>query len=259
MNQNDLQSLANAPAVPPGLAGAARTRGEQAEAPARGARSRPTSSDTARSTAQTTGATAAPGPDLLVPIAAPPDATPATDLVYEAAEDGNDDAGAQLMREEAAADARREEEMDRTEAKRDAEQDAEREAMLIQDEATQPVDPEALLVIDPDEPPPGSGQRSGKAKRRAIGGAALAAGFGSAARAMLEESGDRLHRIAVVAHLQLQELRAPRPGRASLVNAAPPKNRAACLRRCGHDGFCDPSDPLGCGGVHCGQTHDMLY
>ncbi|MGI4846687.1 MAG: hypothetical protein ACRYGK_00880 [Janthinobacterium lividum] len=30
-----------------------------------------------------------------------------------------------------------------------------------------------------------------------------------------------------------------------------PASRAACERRCGSDGFCDPSNPLGCGGLHC--------
>ena len=73
------------------------------------------------------------------------------------------------------------------------------------------------------------------------------------------ESGDELHRVAVVAHTVNHELRPPKMGRPPLPPALRPKSKAECERRCGSNGFCDPSNLLGCGGVHCGQQRDMLY
>ena len=69
----------------------------------------------------------------------------------------------------------------------------------------------------------------------------------------LLDSGDKLHRVAVVADIYLLPLHPPRLGRAGTVPALRPKSRAECERRCGSEGFCDPSDPIGCGGVHCGR------
>jgi hypothetical protein len=76
---------------------------------------------------------------------------------------------------------------------------------------------------------------------------------------ILPESGDRLHRIAVVAHTVTHELRPPKMDRPSSLPALRPKSKAECERRCGSDGFCDPSNLLGCGGLHCGQQRDLLY
>jgi hypothetical protein len=75
----------------------------------------------------------------------------------------------------------------------------------------------------------------------------------------LPESGDRLHRVAVAAHTLTHELRPAKMERRSSLPALRPKSKAECERRCGSDGFCDPSDPLGCGGLHCGQQRDVLY
>ncbi|WP_211923327.1 hypothetical protein, partial [Duganella radicis] len=58
---------------------------------------------------------------------------------------------------------------------------------------------------------------------------------------------------AVVADPGPPPLRPPKLARPGLLPALRPKSRADCERRCGSDGFCDPSDPLGCGGVHCGR------
>ena len=69
----------------------------------------------------------------------------------------------------------------------------------------------------------------------------------------LVDSGDKLHRVAVVADTYIVPLRPPRLGRVGLVPALRPKSRAECERRCGSEGFCDPSDPIGCGGLHCGR------
>lgn len=73
------------------------------------------------------------------------------------------------------------------------------------------------------------------------------------------ESGDRLYRVAVVAHTFVQELRPPKMDQPGTLPALRPKSKAECERRCGSDGFCDPSDLLGCGGLHCGRQRDMLY
>jgi hypothetical protein len=72
------------------------------------------------------------------------------------------------------------------------------------------------------------------------------------------DSGDRLHRVAVVANTFTEPLRPPKMARPSTLAALRPKSKAECERRCGSDGFCDPSDLLGCGGVHCGQPRDIL-
>lgn len=74
-----------------------------------------------------------------------------------------------------------------------------------------------------------------------------------------EDSGDRLHRLGVVADIYIMPLRPPKMTRPGSLPALRPKSRADCERRCGSDGFCDPSNLLGCGGVHCGRQGDMLY
>jgi hypothetical protein len=51
-------------------------------------------------------------------------------------------------------------------------------------------------------------------------------------------------------------LRPPAMQRGSGTPALRPKSRADCERRCGPDGFCDPSSELGCGGIFCGRKHD---
>lgn len=62
---------------------------------------------------------------------------------------------------------------------------------------------------------------------------------------------DRVHYLAMAAMVGTPLLRAPAPvGSVALPGIRPP-SRAECQRRCGTDGFCDPSDSLGCGGEHC--------
>lgn len=82
---------------------------------------------------------------------------------------------------------------------------------------------------------------------------------GSSERELFLDGGDRLHRVAVVADVFVLPLRPPRLERQSKLPALRPKSKADCERRCGSDGFCDPSDPLGCGGMHCGRQRDMKY
>lgn len=78
-------------------------------------------------------------------------------------------------------------------------------------------------------------------------------------RELFLEGGDRLHRVAVVADVFILPLRPPKLERQSKLPALRPKSKADCERRCGSDGFCDPSDPLGCGGMYCGRQRDMKY
>ncbi|SFV13944.1 hypothetical protein [Pseudoduganella namucuonensis] len=101
---------------------------------------------------------------------------------------------------------------------------------------------------------PGKGRKSGGGGG---GGRAAPPGawFGEDAPG---EGGDRLHRVAVVADTFIEPLRPPKMDRPGSLPALRPKSKAECERRCGSDGFCDPSAPLGCGGVHCGRRHDIL-
>jgi hypothetical protein len=119
-----------------------------------------------------------------------------------------------------------------------------------------------LLVVPEDPAGPGGGPpgKSGARSKDKAGGA-------SAERPkavwsdsdMPMESGDRLFRVAVVAHTFIQELRPPKMDQPGTLPAPRPKSKAECERRCGSAGFCDPSDVLGCGGLHCGRQRDMLY
>lgn len=270
MKQNDVQPLANAPAAPSVLASVPRARSETADAAATGrtGRTRPAPVDTAGVPAAVSSPPV-PGPDLLLPASAPPVDGPDVDLLYETAkskaedkaEDKADDTREQNLREKEAAEKRLVAERDKANAERDTEMDAQRKALLIHEEAPQPVQTASLLLIDPNESSAESRQSAsaGKPKRHAGSGMAFAGGLDESDIGAPGESGDRLHRVAVVAHLWLQELRAPRMKSGSSISAARPKSRAECQRRCGHDGFCDPSDPHGCGGVHCGHKGDMLY
>lgn len=66
-------------------------------------------------------------------------------------------------------------------------------------------------------------------------------------------SGDRAHHLALIAGAPAPAPQPLRPAREPLIARAAPKSRADCRRRCGRNGFCDPSSDLGCGGVHCGN------
>lgn len=81
----------------------------------------------------------------------------------------------------------------------------------------------------------------------------------SSERELFLDVGDRLHRVAVVADVFVLPLRPPKMDRPDKVPALRPKSKADCERRCGSDGFCDPSDPIGCGGMYCGRQRDMKY
>lgn len=67
--------------------------------------------------------------------------------------------------------------------------------------------------------------------------------------------GDRLHYLAMAAASGTALLRAPKMDVPGALPAVKPQSRADCERRCGSDGFCDPSSTLGCGGEYCGRQY----
>jgi hypothetical protein len=114
----------------------------------------------------------------------------------------------------------------------------------------------ASLVIASEWPWPDHPGKRLKGKSDATAGERKHPGLGD--DEMVAESGDRLNRVAVVAHTVNQESQTPKQGRLSTLVALKPKSKAECERRCGSDGFCDPSSVFGCGGVHCGRRHDIV-
>lgn len=66
---------------------------------------------------------------------------------------------------------------------------------------------------------------------------------------------DRIPYMALTTGAANPALRPPKMAPPPLVNPLKPKSRAECQRRCGSDGFCDPSSELGCGGMHCGRKY----
>jgi hypothetical protein len=86
-------------------------------------------------------------------------------------------------------------------------------------------------------------------------GAAEDDGRLSAPERGLSARADRVHYLAMAAMAGTLLLRPPAPGAAAILPAIKPQSRAECQRRCGTDGFCDPSDPLGCGGEYCVGRH----
>jgi hypothetical protein len=77
-----------------------------------------------------------------------------------------------------------------------------------------------------------------------------------AAEHLVPGIGDRVPYLAMVAGAASPLLRSPELAKMNQVKAPKPKSRAQCQRRCGRNGFCDPSSELGCGGVYCGRKHD---
>ncbi|MGH8808094.1 MAG: hypothetical protein ACREX0_09470 [Noviherbaspirillum sp.] len=71
--------------------------------------------------------------------------------------------------------------------------------------------------------------------------------------AVIPGIGDRRSDLAMTALPGMPRLRPATPKKGSTVNAPRPKSRLECGKRCGRDGFCDPSNPLGCGGIYCGK------
>ncbi|WP_211474757.1 hypothetical protein [Collimonas humicola] len=71
----------------------------------------------------------------------------------------------------------------------------------------------------------------------------------------ISRSAERMYYLAMVAAAGESLLRAPKMRAQNSVPALPPRSQADCQRRCGSDGFCDPSSALGCGGEHCGKLH----
>ncbi|MET3133324.1 hypothetical protein AAKU55_003614 [Oxalobacteraceae bacterium GrIS 1.11] len=69
---------------------------------------------------------------------------------------------------------------------------------------------------------------------------------------------DRVLYLAMVAAPAMATLRQPLAGKFPALPAIKPRTKAECTRRCGTDGFCDPSSPLGCGGEYCQAMPDRL-
>lgn len=258
MKQNDIPAPQPAPA--------ARSRQElvpEAAVPPRSAGRGRAASDGRGSTSLAT----ANAPALAtVTFGDPPEtAELTTDVLYEASEDTEkDDALKKKRSEDKSAAALAESEPEK--------QETSLEEQLIQEEPTPvPAAAVAELLIDPNDTPskkgtsgPGAADghaapvRSRKRLRGESAGAATPQ-WDESDLEMPREIGDRLHRVAVVAHLFLQDLRQPKMKKTGLLPPVKPKSKADCQRRCGSDGFCDPTDPLGCGGVYCGKSGDMLY
>jgi hypothetical protein len=70
---------------------------------------------------------------------------------------------------------------------------------------------------------------------------------------------DRVHYLAMAAISVFPGLRPGAKKRESTLQpVGRPASRSECERRCGSDGFCDPSSKFGCGGEHCGYLHERL-
>lgn len=69
---------------------------------------------------------------------------------------------------------------------------------------------------------------------------------------------DRMHHLAMVPGSTVPPLRMRTPGRTNTLGPARPGSRVECMRRCGSDGFCDPSSPSGCGGEYCLAGRDLV-
>ncbi|RZI42212.1 hypothetical protein EGT07_13390 [Herbaspirillum sp. HC18] len=69
---------------------------------------------------------------------------------------------------------------------------------------------------------------------------------------------DRAAHLAMAVVPGRPALRRPRLPAKNSLPALRPSSRAECERRCGSDGFCDPSSELGCGGIHCGRKQDKV-
>lgn len=65
--------------------------------------------------------------------------------------------------------------------------------------------------------------------------------------------GECAYYLAMVGGTGTSLLRAPNMAKQNALPAVKPWSKAECKRRCGADGFCDPSSALGCGGEHCGN------
>jgi len=258
MRQNEVQIPPTRPKTPvtPGAERSGERLPERGNASAR--RSGPVSVQVLRATADKA--------DTLPTIEAPATPSPKADVLYEAPQ-------TETAREQEKAEDGKPGMPNpgkQTALQRETAPDETRKTLQIVEENAHASEPATLLLIDPQDAATSLGAaaeddatRSQVARKGRAGAAALGARAGGLQdeeeMVVLPESGDRLHRIAVVAHLLLQELRAPKLKKSGALPPLRAKTRAECERRCGTDGFCDPSSPRGCGGLHCGHLHDMLY
>ncbi|HVK95917.1 MAG TPA: hypothetical protein VM571_14460 [Noviherbaspirillum sp.] len=271
MKQNELAPLPATPAV----------RGRQDGAPDTATSSRSTTrgrspaSDNAPVRSAATSAAppqevAAGAADMVVPVLEkklPVAAAPAADLVLEAVANATAEEEAVIEEDDARAAAAQKKSADGPGRPLRPEQDrkppsgsGQGEDLLMQEEIVPVAAALAPMLINMDDTATSADARRGK-----FGAGSKGAAAGASRKEapddndLIMEAGDRLHRVAVVAQTFIQELRSPQMKKTTTLPKLKPKSRAECERRCGTDGFCDPSNILGCGGTHCGASHDMLY
>lgn len=63
--------------------------------------------------------------------------------------------------------------------------------------------------------------------------------------------GDRARHLAMVNGNAVPQAARSYVGKTPILDKSKPASRGDCERRCGSDGFCDPSSPKGCGGMYC--------
>lgn len=63
--------------------------------------------------------------------------------------------------------------------------------------------------------------------------------------------GDRARHLAMANGHGVPDAPRTHIGKTPILNKSRPASRGDCERRCGSDGFCDPSSPNGCGGSFC--------
>lgn len=78
---------------------------------------------------------------------------------------------------------------------------------------------------------------------------------------------DRAHHLALASatvnarldppHIDKSSMQ-PSISRTTRLARAKPRSRSDCQARCGVNGYCDPSDERGCGGIYCGRFRENV-
>ncbi|MFB9241743.1 hypothetical protein IV454_18890 [Massilia antarctica] len=69
---------------------------------------------------------------------------------------------------------------------------------------------------------------------------------------------DRMRHLAMAPGGPAPPLRTGSAGREHAITPVRALSRIECMRRCGSDGFCDPSSASGCGGEYCLAGRDLV-
>jgi hypothetical protein len=126
-----------------------------------------------------------------------------------------------------------------------------------------PPPPAAAPLIPMEALPPRRALRAADViavQRHGRDGQALGGTRGEAAPAdnLVGGGEDRMRYLAMVAATSVPPLRMSPAERERAITAARPRSRIECMRRCGSNGFCDPSSPSGCGGEYCLAGRDLV-